>query len=723
MSRINHNHFYVDIGTIICPHFGWQQEYVAELTFLWKSCCNKEVVDVLQMPDELDEDGKPMAGLLVSNYMFGLSCDAESITIEPRKTSALASIGVRFIQKYMTHKHQYDANGHFPFPSNDHSGVMLAVDTYTRESGAHTVGVQPPDPLQCLISCNRGGSRIMLSLETNDHRSNGGRTEIRTTYNLTSKLIDELRRRRDLTVAPPPEDGPTWITVPSPGSTSYYVHPTADIQLFLLSINAPLALWYEQIIASAPTGELGPDRQKLALIVNLLRQVSYGGANIKRHSILYKEVYEITDKDNDEHDEHAHDSDEDESSVVARKWGLAFRDISQEYGFCYLHDEIFDWSNNNFQAGVADRFKDPTKFITVYRARTQKRKEINTILLEVDLIIGRLLTEPNPDIRKFYIHFLQIRVLWQYFSDVWEQIWESPLHFRAKERRRRKEKRDRQAEQPIEEEEEDDILSDFDQDEPSDQDEEAMETESDATDDPPPDEAPIRSRRGSRPDQAVRRRKRQRKMKGLPKNFEVPPELDFPSVCLQLGEDPENRPQGPLSYRPIQRVFADLFHDRVQSPSPNWKKLKYLKGYQKIRERLLRERPELADEFRKGLFRLFTYYCLCIPAYSKARWISPRKVGLQNKVAWLSFMKCSILNDMTSNPGCCERGISEDSWSWTGRQSITDDFCWGLSARTAISAKVLDTVAARDRPLPTDKNIYPGHESRKWRRQYRFYSK
>src|SRR5271169_5953713 len=238
MSRINHKYFYVDIGTIICPHLRWEDQYYADFTFIWKSCCNKEVVDVLKMPDELDEKGEPMAGLAVSNYMFGLSSDGEAITIEPRKTSALASIGVRFIQKYMTHKHQYDANGIFPFPSKDHSGVMLAVDTYTRESGAHTVGVQPPDPAQCLVSCNRGGSRVMLSLETNDHRSNGVRTEVRTAYDLCFNLIDEMKRRRDLTVPPPlAEDGPTWITVPSPRCTSYYVHPTVDIQRFLLSIN------------------------------------------------------------------------------------------------------------------------------------------------------------------------------------------------------------------------------------------------------------------------------------------------------------------------------------------------------------------------------------------------------------------------------------------------------------------------------------------------------
>ena len=138
---------------------------------------------------------------------------------------------------------------------------------------------------------------------------------------------------------------------------------------------------------------------------------------------------------------------------------------------------------------------------------------------------------------------------------------------------------------------------------------------------------------------------------------------------------------------------------------------------------MLRECPELADQFCTGLFCLFTYYCLCIPAYSKAWWISPRKIRLQNKAAWLSFMKHLIENNMTSYPGSSYLGISTNSWLWTGWQSITSDFCWGLSARAAISAKVLDTVAARDRPLPTDKNIYPDHESRKCRREYQFYSK
>jgi hypothetical protein len=99
----------------------------------------------------------------------------------------------------------------------------------------------------------------------------------------------------------------------------------------------------------------------------------------------------------------------------------------------------------------------------------------------------------------------------------------------AKERRRMREERDCQAQQPIEEEE-DHIGTDHDQPFLSDQDEDAVETRSEPTDDPPPDEAPIRSRRGSRHVQAIRQRKRQRKMKGLPKDFKDPPELNFPSV-------------------------------------------------------------------------------------------------------------------------------------------------------------------------------------------------
>ena len=85
------------MGTIFSTHIGWAEDYEADFTFTWKRCCNDELVEVLKMPAELDEAGKQMAGLVVSKYMFGLSQDAEAITIEPRKNSALASIGVRFI--------------------------------------------------------------------------------------------------------------------------------------------------------------------------------------------------------------------------------------------------------------------------------------------------------------------------------------------------------------------------------------------------------------------------------------------------------------------------------------------------------------------------------------------------------------------------------------------------------------------------------------------------
>src|SRR6266496_3644387 len=113
------------------------------------------------------------------------------------------------------------------------------------------------------------------------------------TYHLSLQMVNELKRQRDSTgPLPPTANGPTLVSVPPRESTPYYVHPTKDIQHFLLSINGPLALWFQQIIASTPNGELGADRQKLRLLVNLLRQVSYSGSNIKRHSILYKEMYE-----------------------------------------------------------------------------------------------------------------------------------------------------------------------------------------------------------------------------------------------------------------------------------------------------------------------------------------------------------------------------------------------------------------------------------------------
>ena len=133
--------------------------------------------------------------------------------------------------------------------------------------------------------------------------------------------------------------------------------------------------------------------------------------------------------------------------------------------------------------------------------------------------------------------------------------------------------------------------------------------------------------------------------------------------------------------------------------------------------------PELAEDFTQGLFRLFSYYCLCIPAYSKGRWISPRKVGLLNTVAWLSFLKDTFENCITAFPGLAFERNSRDSWWWRNRQSIMDDFCWGLSAREAVSAEVLNTVVARDRQLPTDDNIVPSNDSPEGRRRYRFYSR
>lgn len=333
------------------------------------------------------------------------------------------------------------------------------------------------------------------------------------------------------------------------------------------------------------------------------------------------------------------------------------------------------------------------------------------------MVVGKLVAERSVSIEMFYIHFLQIRVLWQYFSDVWEQVWESPLHFRAKETRRRREEEERLAEEQDAESEED-VIMNRDQAEISDDD--AMEIDDS---DSEADEAPIRRRRRSRLVQPVRRGVRQRKMKGLPKDFEDPPGLDFKSVRAQLGEKPVNRAQGPLANRLIELVFSDLFYDRPLVMPPNWKKLKYLKGYQKIRERLLREAPELADEFVNGLFRLFTYYCTCIPAYSLARWISPRKVEHQNKAAWLSFMKRQRPREITSYPGSDSKGYSDDSWWWPARQSITDDFCWGLSARDAVSAEVLSTVRRREHQLETDNNILPADDSKERRELYRFYSR
>jgi len=196
------------------------------------------------------------------------------------------------------------------------------------------------------------------------------------------------------------------------------------------------------------------------------------------------------------------------------------------------------------------------------------------------------------------------------------------------------------------------------------------------------DKAPIRRRRNVQ--RIARRPITSRKLKGLKKTFQNPPKLTFEGVMAELDEFPQPRYQGDILGLRLSDIFSRLFFDSIYQRKPNWKKLKYLTAFQKIREALgAREELDIAERFRDMLFFLFFYYCTCIPAFSRDLFLASYQ--RQKRIAWLEFhFPKRVPGPIIASTGNI---VCSDSWCCR-RPQIDLDLCWGLSSRDAIKMEV-----------------------------------
>src|SRR5436305_4929865 len=122
-------------------------------------------------------------------------------------------------------------------------------------------------------SFNHCGRRVILSLRLNDEKSWSAREEHRMSLSLLMAVVRELRR----------QGNPAHRLSGDP----FYVHPTSTVNRFTEQVVLPYARWYQEILGMSEEGQLGVDRQKLAIVVASLLKGSYGATLMESQPLLW----------------------------------------------------------------------------------------------------------------------------------------------------------------------------------------------------------------------------------------------------------------------------------------------------------------------------------------------------------------------------------------------------------------------------------------------------
>ena len=200
---------------------------------------------------------------------------------------------------------------------------------------------------------------MILSLRLNDEKSWGAREEHRMSLSLLMIVHTELRRREN--------PGLRQIGTRDP----FYVHRTSVVNQFAEQIVLPYAQWYQEILGMSEEGQLGVDRQKLAIMVGSLLKGSYGAALMESHALLWHKK---------------NPSEEDDGKEYV---GLGLRMMVERYGFGWLPHDLFDFESNNFASGVADQFPFLSDALRRrYESRKRLQYTVTTVMQDIDLIVG-----------------------------------------------------------------------------------------------------------------------------------------------------------------------------------------------------------------------------------------------------------------------------------------------------------------------------------------------
>jgi hypothetical protein len=626
--------FWLDLGLIINMDKEREEEEEEEeeeegkgCTWLWRRCCLDKVKTAFEIPKEKG------SGVEAYRYNWCFTRDAGDMTLAGRAKSVIRRGGLMYSQFYGMIKEQFDAAKHYPWDENDDTMVMMALDEDYKEALRSVVGSEQVDMEVCRESYNHCGRRVVLGLRMNDGRSWGVREEHRMSLNLAMAVNAELRSRGE----PRIREGGTV--------DGFYVHWTRNINLFTEIIVLTLARWYQEILGTSNEGDLGVDRQKLAVMVSLLLKNSYGSGLLGRHPTLWEK------RNKDEKKEGGQKS-----------LGLGLKHIIEEYGFGWLPEELFDWKSNNFAMGIAEHFPFPIRALQRrYESRRKSQGTMMKMMQDMDLVTGRLRCMNKEDCLeegegrwRFWIHWLAIRIMRQYHEDVWQRLYQSPFEFPGKERQRRLEEKASRMKESDGEMEEGELSN---------------------------DEAAIVEPRKRR--KARKEGPRKKRSKGVAKDFKDPPLLIYKEVCKELGERPVATGKG-KTWTTRRLLFQLLFYPEGQdldisdSTAQGWQNLPYLHGFRRAR-RELKEKAVFKRELDRELWTSFERYCHCIPSVSRDRWISSD--SSKKKPAWIGFDLKGNRSDRLDRSG-------GSSWEFDNR--IDQDWCWDLSGERAVMEEMVE---------------------------------
>ena len=490
------------------------------------------------------------SGIDIHRYKWCFTKDVGDTTLTGRANSIVRKGGLFYSQFYWMGKTQGDALGRYPWDIEDDTMTMMALDDDYKEAYRSAVGAQRVDINTCRGSYNHCGRRVMLGVRLNDERSWGGREEHRITLKLFRAIDAELERR----------GYPEFRARRTP--KPFYVHQTETVNMFTESIVLPRARWYQEILGMSGEGQLGVDRQKLAIMASLLLKCAYGSALIEIYPTLWEK----------------------KNRGEIELLGIGLKRIIEEYGFGWLPAELFDFQSYNFAPGIADHFPFPSAALQRrYESRKISQKAMTKMMGDVDLVTGRLNVlneEGDGKEAEFLIHWLALRILKEYNQNVWQAAYRSRFEFPAKEHLRKELEAATRKQEP----------------------------EVELTDE-------ARDISGSRKRSNGMKSKEKKKHRAVHKEFIELPLLTYRDVKKEIGEPPTAVGKG-RQWTTKRSIFCLLFFPSevglaVQDVSAQgWHDLPYLHGLNRATNEL-KDKPRFQEQLRDGLWisfdRYFTY--------------------------------------------------------------------------------------------------------------------
>ena len=579
-------------------------------TWLWRTCCLERVREAFQMED------CPGSKNVATNYNWCFTRDVGALTVTGRARSMIRQGGLVYSQFYLMNKLQFDSTKHFPWDDEDDTMAALAIDSTYSEAIRATMGAKSINLRDCRTSYNHCGRRFMLGVTTNHNRSWGAREEHRVTLALLMAMNREFQSRGCSEIRKNPER-----------RTQFHVIGTKLVNQFTKSVTLPLARWYQEVLGKAEEGMLGTDSQKLAILLSLLIKNSYSSALLSKNPSIW------------------------EGKRKAKKGnrpevqGLGLKDVIKNRGFGWLSTDVFNWKSNSFAPEVANSFPYPVRSIEKrYHARAPERNTMNSILQEVDQIVGRVQSLQVKPKRRFLLLWLAMRIIRQYHVDVWVGLYASTYQFVRKE---------------------EEIEAQMDEQESSDS--EAHRRRA----------PPAKKRRLSNP-AAIN-------LKKVKKSFPHPPGLTRPCVGDELGEDPYPCKRGRSHPTRLDIFFLLFLYQFVRKDDlkGGWKSLPYLHAFAAARTRL---KQADFDWLTWTMWKYFERYCLCIPAVSKDRWLA-NSARSKSEPAWIGFDQDGVRMDYPDKP---DGYAGKYGSTWHKDATIQDEYCWNVTCEEATSAEGLE---------------------------------